>query len=180
MNPLKPTIYVVPVVVLLMVAILYRQAVAKSSDVGLFRRFMLLLTVAAFLLNLAWELLQGPLYEGYEYDLRHVSICVLASVADALMVLLLYLGFARILKDALWVSNISASRMVWLIVVGGIGAIIMEMWHLKEGNWAYSEAMPVIPLVQAGLSPVVQFMLLPLVSIFLSFWLLKRGYGKKL
>lgn len=72
MNPLKPTIYVVPAVVLVMVAILYRQAVAKSSDVGLFRRFMLLLTVAAFLLNLAWELLQGLLYEGYEYDLRHV------------------------------------------------------------------------------------------------------------
>lgn len=180
MNPLKPTIFIVPVVVLIIVLLLYRQAVAKSSDARLFRRFILLLTAVAFLLNLAWELLQGPLYEGYEYDLRHVSICVLASVADALMVLLLYLGFAKILKDALWVRHISASRIVWLIVIGGIGAILMEMRHLKEGNWAYSEAMPVIPLVQAGLSPVIQFMLLPLLSIFLSFWLLKRGNDKKL
>lgn len=55
---------------------------------------MIRIALLAFVLNLIWELAHGPLYEGYVYDFQHISFCTLASVADMLMALLLYMGFA--------------------------------------------------------------------------------------
>lgn len=37
-------------------------------------------------------------------------------------------------------------------------------------SWAYSEMMPVIPVIDAGLSPVAQWIVLPLAS----FWFARR------
>lgn len=55
--------------------------------------------VISFLLNLLWELLQLPLYKNANYDFNHIAFCALATVADVLMILLLYFGLALILKN---------------------------------------------------------------------------------
>jgi hypothetical protein len=123
---------------------------------------------------LVWELAQGPLYKGYEYDFQHIAFCTLASVADAIMVVLLYLGFAFILKDPFWIRELTLVRILLLMLTGGMGAIVAEMRHLSAGNWAYDESMPLLPFVNAGLSPVLQFTLLPVVIYYLSYRMLKQ------
>ena len=77
----------------------------------------------AFVLNLAWELLYGSLYKGFEYDFRHIPICILASVADMLMVLLLFFGFSIVTKDLFWIKKMNVSSSIVLMVVGGVRAI---------------------------------------------------------
>ena len=52
-----------------------------------------------------------------------------------------------------------------------VGAIAAEMRHVSAGNWAYDESMPLLPIVDAGLSPVLQFMLLPALIYYSSFTL---------
>jgi len=62
----------------------------------------------------------------------------------------------------------SVKHIALLILIGGIGAVLAERRHLIAGSWNYSASMPVIPIAEAGLSPVIQFMLLPLLIFKLS------------
>jgi hypothetical protein len=62
---------------------------------------MSIIIIIAFVLNFVWEITQMPLYQGYAFDAKHIAFCGLASVADAIMVLLLYLVFATLYKQPL-------------------------------------------------------------------------------
>ena len=119
-----------------------------------------------------------PLYKGSFYSIEQMAFCALASVADAIMVLLLYFGVALIFKNPLWVQRFKWQHIAIVILIGGAGAVLAEMRHLSLGSWAYADSMPIIPIVNVGMSPVLQFIVLPLLIYFLSFVLLKK-YGIK-
>ncbi len=175
MNNLNISTFLVPVIALILVGLFYNYFSEKAPNKIVYRHFIILVTILAFLLNLAWELIQGPLYEGYRYDVQHIAFCALASIADAVMVLLIYFALALIFKNPLWVQNLSVSRILLVMLIGGVGAILAEIRHLSAGNWDYAESMPIIPFVEAGLSPVLQFMLLPPLIYYLSFRFLKSS-----
>lgn len=120
------------------------------------------IAILTFVFNLIWEVAQGPLYKGYEHDWQHISICALASVADMLMVLILLFLFGLIYNNVFWTKNFTTFRVVILMLAGGVGAIIAEVWHTSRGDWAYAERMPLIPWVEVGVSPALQFTILPL------------------
>ena len=169
MNDLKPIIFLFPVVALVLVTVLYISLLKKSINNKAFNRFFFIMTAAAFLLNFSWELLQMPLYDNTSFKINHVVFCTLGSVADAIMVLLIYLGLAVMFKNAFWIYPLKWQRILLLILTGGIGATLSEIRHLSIGNWAYSDLMPLLPYVRVGISPVLQFMILPLLTYIFSF-----------
>ena len=57
------------------------------------------------------------------------------------------------------------------MVVGGTGAVVSEMAHLATGNWAYTASMPLIPVIGVGVTPVLQFTVLPVLIYGLSSYL---------
>ena len=59
-----------------------------------------------------------------------------------------------------------------------VEAVLAELRHLSSGSWGYADSMPIIPIINVGISPVLQFMVLPLLIYFLSFLRIKK-YGKK-
>ena len=128
----------------------------------------------SFLLNFAWELFQIPLYKNPVYDFKHIEFCALASLADVLMVLLLYFGIALMFKNPFWIEPLKLQKISIVVLIGGVGAVLSEMWHLSLGSWAYNNSMPIIPFVSVGIAPVLQFMILPLLIYFMSFNRLKR------
>ncbi len=175
MNNLKISAFLEPIIALILVGLFFGYFSKKASNKIVYKQFIILVTILAFLLNLAWEVIQGPLYKGYRYDVPHITFCALASVADAIMVLLIYYGLALIFKNPLWVQNLSVPRILLVMLIGGIGAILAEIRHLSSGTWAYAESMPIIPQVEVGLSPVLQFTVLPAVIYYLSFYFLKKS-----
>ena len=60
------------------------------------------------------------------------------------------------------------------MLTGGIGAVAAEIRNLSAGSWAYSKSMPIIPFLNVGLSPVLQFMLLPAIIFYLGFKIKKE------
>jgi hypothetical protein len=58
-------------------------------------------------------------------------------------------------------------KVISLVLIGGVGAILGELRHLAAGSWSYSDAMPLLPYVEVGLSPVLQFMILPTLIFYL-------------
>lgn len=179
MNTLKPVIFLVPGIALVLVSIFYFILLKKAADKKAFNRFVFTTTVLGFVLNFTWEIIQMPLYNSSSFDINHMAFCALGSVADAVMILFLYFGFAFIFKNPLWIQHLKWQRILIVILTGGIGAALSEIRHLSLGNWAYSDSMPNIPVINIGLSPVLQFMILPLIIYLLSFYSLKRMSRKK-
>lgn len=175
MNTLKPIIFLVPTIALILVSLSYGFLLAKTINKKTFKGLILRIMVLALLLNLSWELIQMPLYDNTSFTINHVLFCALGSIADTIMVLLLYLGFAFIFKNAIWIYPLKRQQIAIVVLTGGIGAVVSEMRHLSLGNWAYSDLMPLIPIFKVGLSPVLQFMILPVLIYILAFklWLHK-------
>lgn len=133
-------------------------------------RLLLYITVIGFLLNLFWEVVQRPLYEGYEGFLDTFFTCLWASVVDVLAILVFWVLFASFYKDPFWIKNINWKAASLLILLGGAVAVGFEQLAHRESYWLYTDAMPVVPYLDTGLSPLLQMMLLPL----LTFWLSSR------
>ena len=176
MNKLNPLIFLAPVIALALVVLLFIYLLKKSDDKVAFKRFVFTTLVLAFLLNFAWEVIQMPLYKDTSFSVQSVAFCALASIADVIMVLLIYFCFALVYKNPLWVQNSTAPRIIILMLVGVAGAIVAEMRHLSAGNWAYDKSMPILRGVDVGLSPVLQFMLLPALIYWLSYTMKKNIY----
>ena len=174
MKDVKPIIFLVPVVVLILISTLYFYLLKKTTDRNAFNKFIFIMITLSFLLNFAWELFQIPLYKNPVYDFNHIEFCALASLADVLMVLLLYFGIALMFKNPFWIEPLKLQKISIVVLIGGVGAVLSEMWHLSLGSWAYDNSMPIIPFVNVGIAPVLQFMILPLLVYFISFNCLKR------
>lgn len=178
MQSISFSIIVIPVIAISLDIFLYTILLHKANQKKIFKQYVLTILIVSFLLNAVWEISHIPLYVGGTYALSHILFCLLASVADAIMVMLIYFGFALIYKNALWTQNLNLSRIIFLIMAGGIGAILAETRHLSIGTWKYAEAMPLIPIFNVGLSPVLQFMILPLLIYIISFKLAMRNHHK--
>ena len=171
MKNLTSGMFVVPTLALTVVGVLYTYFAKKASDRGTFTRFAGFSMMLAFALNFSWELSHCPLYEGCGYDPLHVAFLALASLADAIMAALLYLSLALVYQDGLWVRQLTWRRVFWLVMTGGAGAALTEVIHLAAGSWVYTHRMPLIPGLGVGLTPVLQFAVLPLLIYSLSFYL---------
>jgi hypothetical protein len=166
MNNLNPVVLLVPVSALLVAVILYVHLLKKAANHRHFNLFILILIILSVLFNFAWEMLQMPLYKAMGNNIQSAVFCALAAVADAILILLLYVGFAFIYKNPFWIEGLQWKRVLLIMIIGGTGAILAEIRHLSAGNWAYTESMPVLPFVAVGIVPVLQFMIFPVV-IFL-------------
>ena len=99
MKGLNPTIFIIPLIALIFVTILYRFFLNKATNKSDYKSLIVKMFILAFVLNLAWELSQGPLYSGFSYNAEQMSFCALASIADAVMVILLYYALTLIYKN---------------------------------------------------------------------------------
>ncbi len=179
MEALSLGIFIVPTIALTVVALLYLHFAKQVRDKKKYRNYFIRVAVIAFLVNFIWEVAQGPLYEGFEYDWQHISFCALASIADMLMVLILFFGFSLVYRNLYWVMNWDFEIIVPLVLVGSVGAIFGEIWHLAQGDWSYAEAMPIMPLVEIGISPLLQFALLPFIIFLISKRFIPETYLEK-
>lgn len=117
--------------------------------------------ILAFGLNLIWENLHSPLYVHYQGEAITFLMLLRAALVDAFIILVLI----RLLRLAP-----SFSKLSWLIILFGIiVSIIMEYWALGSGRWAYAETMPIIPLLEVGLTPTIQLGLLAYLTYKLVF-----------
>ena len=178
MNNLSTSVLVIPLIALLFAVagyiILHKQTIDKTT----FNRLTVTIIGISLIVNFAWEMLQMPLFKGMDLNWQDILFCGAASIADTLMVVLLYYGFAIIYKEPFWAKQMSWQRILLLIVVGFAGAVLAELRHTSAGNWSYSKSMPLLPVLSVGVVPVLQFMLLPVIIYFITFYLLKKQNKK--
>ena len=127
----------------------------------------------AFLLNLPWELWQIPLFKGMP-SLAHwdgVIMCSRAALGDAAIALLAFWLVAAMTRTRDWIRRPSATALDAFVAIGLVVTITIEYWATQIGaRWEYAEAMPRLPLLGTGLAPLLQWLLLPPVVV----WLVRR------
>lgn len=110
---------------------------------------LFLVFLLAFALNLVWEFAHSVLYENYRGGEITNSILFYVSVMDGLYILVLT-GAAILFK---------INKSAFVIIGGLVWAIALELWAQDTGRWVYGAAMPIIPILNIGLTPVMQLAL---------------------
>jgi len=131
-------------------------------------RFLALWTALAGGLNLVWEVIQLPLYAiYYETDLRVIAYVVAhCTLGDALIALSSYLLAAAATRSWDWPADRAAPGAAVAVVAGLAYTAFSEWLNVSiRGSWAYSPAMP--QLFGFGLSPLLQWLVLPLLGLFI-------------
>lgn len=138
------------------------------------RRSLLAFFGIGFSLHLLWENLQMPLYAGFEYaPLRaHFWICFKAAWGDVLFMLAIYAALAVVHGNVWWLTDKAAYAQpaTWVIamLVGILLAVSFELWAVYvDHRWQYAAAMPMIPVLQVGLTPVLQMLFIPATTLLL-------------
>lgn len=135
----------------------------SGAWLGTLRRYMIFIAIA----NLAWEFVHMPLYTlwrtGSPSEIAFAALhCTGGDVLIALSAIVLALFLAG---DPAWPAARSG-QVTSLTLVLGLAYTLFSEWlniEVREA-WAYSDLMPVIPIIDAGLSPVLQWIVIPLVA----------------
>ncbi|MDR5904907.1 MULTISPECIES: hypothetical protein [Halomonadaceae] len=125
----------------------------------------------AFLLNYPWEFLQVPLFAEMP-EMGHwdaVLFCTRATLGDVLIALVAYWAVAAVLRQRDWLLRPHGRAIAGFVVVGVVITIGLE-WHatVLQDRWQYAERMPTLPLLGTGLAPLLQWLVLPPLVVWLA------------
>jgi hypothetical protein len=132
--------------------------------------FFILLTCIAFILNWFWEMLQMPAYsETAGLPWRATAWrCTWATIGDMAVTYAVY-GFGALITGTIrWTSNWTHSQILAIALISGVFALAIEWQALLDQRWHYSERMPIVPILDVGLWPLLQLPLLVPLSVVLS------------
>ncbi len=132
----------------------------------------------AFLLNLLWEAIQAPLFVFDQQSSTFLLTgCLLfCSGVDAFMTLTSYCALSVVARSRYWFLARRLSHWVSFVGIGLVLALASEYTAIHYRNlWQYSERMLVVPGLDIGLTPILQWLILPPVVLVL----LTSGWGFK-
>ena len=148
-----------------------RAAGAGARPAGLCEVPELPVAFFSFMLHFVWEFVQVPTYADMA-EMAHweaIKLCMSATFGDV--------GFAL---TAFWIASLAARRRDWLLrperlqvlIFVGVGIALTVGFEYYYTNvslrWTYSDAMPLVPPFGTGLSPLMQWLIIPPLVIWLT------------
>ena len=131
-------------------------------------------------LNLIWEIAQLPLYTLWEksppsFIAYAVVHCTLGDVAIGTLALLVALIATRARAVDTWRWR----QVAMFLVIPAVGYPALSEWinTVARGSWAYTALMPVVHFAgfEIGLSPLLQWLMIPPVALWLAGLRRKNG-----
>ena len=105
-------------------------------------------------------------------------MCTAASLGDATVTLGIYLIVALALKRRLWGLGGNWRYYLAAALLGMAVAVAIEKVTVPLGLWSYSSGMPIVPVIEVGLWPMLQLTLLVPIGIGLAAWWSRHASGK--
>ncbi len=127
--------------------------------------------------NLLWEVAHLPLYTLWATGTFKEKAFAVAhcTAGDLLIAAASLLGALLLAGDRRW--PLAGFARVALVTLGaGIGYTIFSEWLnlVVRESWAYADAMPIVPIVDVGLTPLLKWNIVPSVA----FCLARRRAGR--
>ncbi|KAB2919075.1 MAG: hypothetical protein F9K29_07530 [Hyphomicrobiaceae bacterium] len=118
--------------------------------------------------NLVWEIAQFPLYTIWRDGTRdHLLLALMhGPVGDMFIAAAALMAALAIFGDSRW-PNAAFLRVAAAAVVFGLAYTIYSEWmHVEvRHTWTYSELMPRVPPLGTGLSPLLQWPVVPILAL---------------
>ena len=150
------------------------MAIMKIKDptwLSCLRRYLLFV----FVTNLMWETLQLPLYTLWTEGTftEQVFAIVHCTGGDVLIALACLTTALVVLGDKAWPAR-HFQRVAVLAITLGVAYTVFSEWLNLEvrRSWAYSGLMPVLPPFGTGLSPLLQWLIIPTLGLW---WARRRS-----
>ena len=127
----------------------------------------------SFLLHFVWETLQMPFFEiPSESTILDVTRgCTQATLGDAGISLASFWAVAVVAKSRQWICRPTWRQIVGFIIVGVLITIVFEFVATGPlDRWTYADAMATLPILGTGLLPILQWITLPPLVV----WLVSR------
>ena len=97
-------------------------------------------------------------------------MCTAASLVDAAATFGIYLIVALVLRRRLWGLGSNWRHYLAAALLGLAVAVVIEKVTVPLGLWSYSSRMPIVPVIEVGLWPMLQLTLLVPIAIRLAAW----------
>jgi hypothetical protein len=129
--------------------------------------------IFSFLLNFIWEMWQTPFFLAIPSGPHWAGVvaCTQATFGDAAISLVAFWSVAAFVRSRRWILQPSLSQIGSFVMMGVVITIAFETLAAGFlGRWNYSPLMPTLPFFGTGLVPLLQWILLPPLTI----WFVRR------
>ena len=130
--------------------------------------------------NLVWEFAHMPLYTlGNTGTLGEIAFAAVHCTGGDILIAMSALMLALLIFGSGWPLTRSAVyRVVSFTMVTGVGYTVFSEWLniVVRESWAYSELMPIVPVIEAGLSPLLQWIVIPGLAFAWALYPLRRAH----
>jgi hypothetical protein len=131
-----------------------------GERLALWKRVAAIFAVAV-VVNFVWEMAQMLYYAGTGGP-GATWYCLLASLGDGLLVLLIFAAGWMALRRSSWYARPGVGGYLLMLTTGFVIGIVVEWVAVRvAGTWSYTPRMPLLPGTQTGLLPVAQMLVLP-------------------
>ena len=117
--------------------------------------------------NLLWEFVQMPLYSIWQTGtpLQIVFAAVHCTGGDVLIALSAIASALLLTGDATWPSAGYVRVAAVAVLMGLAYTVFSEWWNVEVRKaWSYSDLMPIVPGLDIGLSPLLQWIIIPIAA----------------
>ncbi|KAF0190904.1 MAG: hypothetical protein FD165_2275 [Gammaproteobacteria bacterium] len=120
--------------------------------------------------NFVWEMLQMPLFAfPADRSLAEINLtCLQASAGDAMMLVVMFWIAAAMVKSRAWIFHLNRYRITLFLAPGIVMTVVFEALATGSLNrWLYGKAMPTLPVLGTGIVPIAQWLVIPLLVLWL-------------
>jgi hypothetical protein len=131
------------------------------------------LLILSFMGHFAWELLQAPLFSSLD-GMGHIAgvlICLQATLGDLGIALAAFWAAAIAGRGRNWAARPGIGPVAVYLATGLVSTVGLEFLNTEIlDRWSYAPQMPRLPLLGTGLSPFLQWLIVPTLVL----WYLHR------
>lgn len=142
----------------------------KSVPLTIFDLPELNMAFFSFVLHFVWEFLQVPAFAGMP-EMNHwqgIVVCTEATIGDVGVALGAFWSATLVGRSRYWFLRPSFLPLVVFIGIGAGLTVGLEYYYTEVSNrWAYADIMPLVPPFGTGLSPFLQWIIIPLMVVFI-------------
>lgn len=130
------------------------------------KRTIVRYVIAVALGNLLWEVFQLPLFTLWQTARPgYLAFAVLHCWVGDLLITLFSLGLGVLAVGRSWPSRDYVPVAIVTLLLGLAYTVFSEWLNVEvRGSWGYASAMPRVPPLGTGLSPLLQWVVVPLVA----------------
>lgn len=141
---------------------LHLKPSARTVPYTAFLKRALTIFIIGSAVNYPWEVGQIIFYDVSGTLAEIARHCLVPSLGDGLLVLVIYMSGLIAFRRLDWTDTPSPVSYILMLGVGLLVALAIEWLGVSVlERWRYSELMPLVPMLNIGILPILQMLLLP-------------------